>query len=613
MCGIAGIVDYEDNLAAKSDLIERMTETLRHRGPDESGTFAEAHALFGHRRLIVVDPSGGAQPMQRHFGGATYTIVYNGELYNTEELRGELLARGHRFEAYSDTEVLLHAFIEWGPDCAARLNGIFSFGIWNSLEESLFLCRDPLGVKPLYWAQRSGALIFASELKALLAHPGVSPEIDEDGICELIGLGPAHSLASGVFRGVNQLPAAHYLIRTREKTDVKEYWTLREEEHALTAEETAREIRALLFDAIERQLVADVPLCTFLSGGLDSSAISAIAACEFARMGKTLDTFSIEYQENQKFYKANDFQPTADDAFIEAMAEHIESRHHRVVLNNRDLALALADATRANDLPGMADIDSSLLLFCREVRERATVALSGECADEIFGGYPWYVRRDLAYADTFPWSGAVSERAALLSKERSGVKLRDYVQSQYDQALKSTPVSPDAPAEQKAFRQLFYLNVKWFMNTLLTRKDRMSMATSLEVRVPFADHRLVQYAYNIPRDMLFYGGREKGLLRKALEGVLPKPVLLRKKSPYPKTFHPQYVEAVCSMMDGFLCDRETRLGEILDLTAVRALVDSKGASFKRPWFGQLMTGPQLIAYLIQLEIWMREYRVTVLA
>lgn len=612
MCGIVGIVDYEDNLAAKGELIERMTETLKHRGPDESGYFAEQHALFGHRRLIVVDPSGGAQPMQRVFGDATTTIIYNGELYNTEELRAELSVRGHRFDAYSDTEVLLHAFIEWGPECAARLNGIFSFAVWSSAEESLFLCRDPLGVKPLYWAARSGALIFASEIKALLAHPSVSPVIDEDGICELIGLGPAHSLTSGVFRGVNQLPAAHYLIHTREKTLVKEYWALREEAHTLTAKETAGQIRELLFDAIERQLVADVPLCTFLSGGLDSSAISAVAACEFARKGKTLDTFSIEYEDNQKFYKANDFQPTADDTFIEMMVRHIGSRHHRVVLNNHDLALALSDAVRANDLPGMADIDSSLLLFCRKVREHATVALSGECADEIFGGYPWYVRSDLAYADTFPWSGAVREREALLAKELSNVKVREYVQNQYEQTLRNTPVSPDTPPEQAAFRRLFYLNVKWFMNTLLTRKDRMSMATSLEVRVPFADHRLVQYAYNIPRDMLFYDGREKGLLRKALEGVLPEPVLWRKKSPYPKTFHPQYVEAVCSMMDGFLHDKDTRLGEIVDLKSVRALVDSKGASFGRPWFGQLMTGPQLIAYLIQLEIWMREYRVTVL-
>jgi len=609
MCGIVGLVDFERTILDDAPVVRRMTETLSHRGPDDSGFYAAEHALLGHRRLVVVDPEGGAQPMQRTVGGKTYTIVYNGELYNTEELRRELLALGFAFNAYSDTEVLLCAYIAWGTACAEKLNGIFSFGIWDAERETLLLCRDPLGVKPLYYTFVGSSLLFASELKALLAHPGVRPVIDSDGVCEVMGLGPAHAPESGVFKNVYQLPAAHLLLFTREGTAVKEYWLLKPEPHAENVKDTAAHIRYLLLDAVKRQLVADVPVCTFLSGGLDSSAISAIAAEEFRRQGQTLNTYSVEYEGNSGFYQANDFQPAPDDAWVDRMAGFIGSVHHRVILNNKTLADALYDAVRANDLPGMADIDSSLLLFCREVRKGATVALSGECADEVFGGYPWYVRKDLAYAGTFPWSGAVKERDALLGPALKGIGLPEYVQRRYDETLAKVPGLSDDSEEERAFRQMFYLNIKWFMNTLLTRKDRMSMANSLEVRVPFADYRLVEYAFNIPRDMLFYDGREKGLLRLALTGLMPDDVLWRKKSPYPKTFHPQYVTAVCDAMEGFVNAEDCRIAEVLDMDAVRSLISTQGRSFGRPWFGQLMTGPQLIAYLLQFELWMREYGV----
>ena len=611
MCGIVGMVNYDMDIAPQQAILARMTQTLRHRGPDASGYHSEAHVLLGHRRLVVVDPAGGAQPMQKVVDGATYTIVYNGELYNTEELRAELIARGFEFDSYSDTEVLLCAYIAWGTDCARRLNGIFSFGVWDSLRESLFLCRDPLGVKPLYYTNQNGVMIFASELKAILAHPDVQPVIDEIGIYEIMGLGPAHSESSGVFKGIYQLPAAHFLLHTRNKTATYEYWALACDAHTQSEDETAESIRFLLLDAVKRQMFADVPVCTFLSGGLDSSIISAIAAEELKKQGRILDTFSVEYENNGGFYQASDFTPAPDDAWVDIMSAHIGSTHRRVILDNGELASALLDAARASDMPGMADINSSLLLFCKEVRKHATVALSGECADEIFGGYPWYVRKDLAHAGTFPWSGAIKERCALLSPELSQARLAEYVQAQYAGAIEKAPVAADMTQEEAEFRKLFYLNVKWFMNTLLTRKDRMSMATSLEVRVPFADHRLVQYAFNIPRDMLFYGGREKGLLRKALSGILPDAVLWRKKSPYPKTFNPQYVGAVCAALDGFLRDSACRIGEILDLRIVRELIDTQGKSLQRPWFGQLMTGPQLIAYLVQLELWMRMYGVRV--
>ncbi len=611
MCGITGVIQYDRDLTNVSGVVEHMTEVLTRRGPDDTGIVKERHALLGHRRLIVVDPAGGAQPMQKSVDGNTYTIVYNGELYNTEELREELLKLGFPFRSYSDTEALLCAYIAWGTNCVKKLNGIFSFGVWDAREQTLFLCRDPLGVKPLYYAQKDGAFLFGSELKAILAYPGMRAELDGEGILELIGLGPAHTPSSGVLKGVFQLPPAHFLVYKKDGLRVEEYWRPLSHPHEKTPEETAREVRDLLFDAVKRQLTADVPVCTFLSGGLDSSAISAIAAAEFKKKGERLHTFSIEYENNTDFYKKSDFQPDADDVWAEKMAAHIKSLHTKVILNNADLADALFDAVTANDMPGMADIDSSLLLFCREIKKTATVALSGECADEIFGGYPWYVRPDLAYENTFPWSGAVKEREALLTPQARSLGLSDYVQNRYLQTVNAAPLSDEESAEAVKHKVMFYLNLKWFMQTLLTRKDRMSMFSALEVRVPFADYRLVEYAYNIPREMLFYGGREKGLLRTAMQGVMPEEILWRKKSPYPKTFHPAYTGRVTEMLRAYLNDKELRLAEFLDVAAIKALVETEGRSFARPWFGQLMMGPQLIAYLVQLEYWLRVYDVSV--
>ncbi len=607
MCGITGIVDYKRDISGEAPLLREMTQTLAKRGPDDVGYHLGAHALLGHRRLTVIDPKGGAQPMQKTVDGNTYTIVYNGELYNTEEVRARLRALDFNFASYSDTEVLLSAYIAWGPDCTRHINGIFSFGIWDEKSESLFLCRDPLGVKPLYYAVRDGVLVFGSELKALLKHPLIEPVLDADGLCEVMGLGPAHTPDNGVFKDVKQLPAAHWLLYTREGTDVREYWVLEDSGHTESVQETCDHLRTLLLDAVNRQLVSDVPVCTFLSGGLDSSIISAVAAEAFKKEGRKLNTFSIEYEDNSQYYTASDFQPASDDAWVDKMAAYIGSRHRRVIVDNQELVASLEDAVEANDMPGMADIDSSLLLFCREVKRKATVALSGECADEVFGGYPWYVRDDLAYAGTFPWSGAMKERQELLAPWLQHISLSDYVQARYEETLKKVPLSGAGGDERQ--KTLFYLNIKWFMNTLLTRKDRMSMAASLEVRVPFADYRLVQYAYNIPREYLFYGSREKGILRKALTGLLPQEILWRKKSPYPKTFNPEYIFGVRYWLNEILHEPSSPILDIIDKKVVQKIVDSEGRSFVRPWFGQLMTGPQLIAYLIQMDLWLRNYNI----
>lgn len=610
MCGIAGWVNLKANIENEQEILFKMTDTLKKRGPDDSGFYYSKHALLGHRRLVVVDPKGGAQPMTRKIGDNTYTIVYNGELYNTEEVRKTLKENGFNFSSYSDTEVLLVAYIFWGEECVKYINGIYAFGVWNEKQQKLFLARDPLGVKPLFYIVKDDSLIFGSEIKTLLVHPKVEPILDKQGLTELFGFGPARPLGSGIFKDIKELPPAFSLSYSKEDTKIREYWVLSAEEHVENLSTTCEHLRSLVVDSIERQLVADVPVCTFLSGGLDSSVISVVASSYFKRNNfNALNTYSIDYEDNNKFFKVTEFQPNSDADWIYKMVDYIGSNHSNVVIDTPELVSALTAGVIANDLPGMADVDSSLYLFCKRVRENSTVALSGECADELFGGYPWFRREEDINATTFPWSKSVKDRKNILSRDLQSLPIEAYVQEKYDESLRQVPRLKGESQREHRMRELFYLNIKWFMITLLTRKDRMSMAHGLEVRVPFADQRLVEYAFNIPMNMKYYKGREKGLLREALTGLLPQEVLWRKKSPYPKTHNPNYTIAVQKWMDSILKDKASPILQIIDKEKVKEIVDSGGRAYGKPWFGQLMTGPQLIAYLIQVDTWLREYKV----
>lgn len=612
MCGIAGWINTKENIRWNMEIIENMTNRLEKRGPDDFGFYVSQHALLGHRRLIVVDPEGGAQPMTRTSGNRKYTIVYNGELYNTDEIRNRLIEAGYNFKSYSDTEVILMSYIEWEEECLKYFNGIFAFGIWDENKKRIFLARDPLGVKPLFYTQRKSSLLFASEIKALLAHPEVEPVVDQEGILEIFGLGPARSLGCGVFKDVKEVEPGFYVVFDGERITKRQYWKLESKPHRENLDETVEHVRGLLLDAVKRQLVADVPVCTFLSGGLDSSAISAIAAENFKKDNKgQLKTYSIDYVDNDIYFKPNEYQPNSDGVWANRMARYIQSNHHNIYIDNEKLVLALKDAVRANDLPGMADVDSSLYLFSKEVRRENTVALSGECADEIFGGYPWYRRQEDINATTFPWSKALKERKEVVSKNLGNLPLEEYVASKYFDTLKEVPKLEGESKEEHRMREMFYLNIKWFMITLLNRKDRMSMANSLEVRVPFADYRIVEYAFNIPWKFKYCDEREKGLLRRALKGILPDEILERRKSPYPKTHNPKYLKLVKNWMQQILDDKTSPILQIIDVDRVREIVETGGSAFQKPWYGQLMTGPQLIAYFIQINEWMKECNIRI--
>jgi len=601
LCAISGFV----NLPAESAIPERMLETMARRGPDGRGVFRDDHAVLLHTRLAIVDPEGGAQPMHLSMNGEDYTIVYNGELYNTDEVRRELARLGHSFRGHGDTEVVLHAYAQWGRDCLDRLNGIFAFAVWEAGKQRLFLARDRIGVKPLFYMQRREGMIFASEIKTIFAFPGIRPRLDAQGATELIMLGPGRLPGSGVFRDVRELEPGCCGYFADGKLRTERYWRLKDREHVESFTETSAHVRELVLDAIRAQMVSDVPLGTFLSGGLDSSIISAVCAEEARKRGEVLDTFCVDYLHNERYFVPGKFQPNSDGEYIELMQQTIRSHHHRTVLTTEELIGELESATIARDLPGMADVDFSLLAFCRRIRADVKVALSGECADEIFGGYPWYRDPEVRAREGFPWAQNTDQRIQMLHPDiRSRIDGRELVMDAYRDTCRSSDILPGISEEERRMKEMVNLNFRHFMQTLLDRKDRMSMYCGLEVRVPFCDYRIAEYLYGVPWEFKDWKGKEKGLLRHAMTGILPEQVLWRKKSPYPKTFDPAYAVQIESRVKQLLEQPDAPLFSLVDRKAVERLFGSEPVW---PWYGQLMRVPQTMAWLLQLDFWLRRY------
>ena len=596
MCGIAGMISLKSN-----DVIhEKMLQTMYRRGPDAGGIYQDEGCTLLHRRLAIIDLAGGAQPMKLDFGGEKYVLVYNGELYNTEELRRELMQLGHIFEGHSDTEVVLHAYAQWDEGCVDRFNGIFAFAVWEERTKRLFLARDRIGVKPLFYMEHGGGLLFASEMKTILAYPGVKARLDEEGAAEILLMGPGRTPGCAVFHGMKEVEPGCCGDYQNGRLHLRRYWYLRDREHRESFEETADHVRYLVEDAVRRQMVSDVPVGTFLSGGLDSSLITAICAKE---LDGQLDTFSVDYVDNDRYFRANKFQPNSDGAYIRIMEGYLGTHHHWTVLSPQDLVDALEEATVARDLPGMADVDFSLLAFCKDVRKEVKVALSGECADEIFGGYPWYRDPEVRAVNGFPWAQNRDQRHRMLNLE---MKTGDYIQDRYLDTCRQSDILPGTDPQERRMKEMMNLNFRWFMQTLLDRKDRMSMYSSLEVRVPFCDYRIAEYLYGVPWEFKDHGNQEKALLRTAMAGWLPEAVLWRKKSPYPKTFDPQYEELVTKRLRRLLDDRGNPIWHLVNREEARNLLNQEAPW---PWYGQLMRRPQTISFLLQIEFWLRHYQV----
>jgi asparagine synthase (glutamine-hydrolysing) len=574
MCGITGWVAFDRDLTHERALIAAMTETMACRGPDASGVWSDQNATLGHRRLAVIDIPGGAQPMSVSTPNGDVAMVYSGEVYNFKELRHDLVERGEKFATSSDTEVVLRGYLQWGDSLADRLNGMYAFAIWDSRVRKLVMIRDRMAIKPFYFYPTSDGVLFGSEPKAILANPLAKRIVDADGLREMMVQvkTPKHA----VWKDMREVEPG--TIVTVDESGVRErtYWRLESKLHPDDQSTTVARVRALLDDIVRRQLVADVPECVLLSGGLDSSAITALSARELTG---PVRTFAVDFVDQAHNFKPNDLRPTMDTPYVHEVAEHVGSDHTDIVLDHNQLAdLEIRrKVVTARDLPmGIGDMDASLYLLFKAIREQSTVALSGESADEIFGGYRQFHDPAVQKTDAFPWiaigNSPVDGAGEMLTPAlRSALDLDTYVNDHYTDAVAEVARLEQEDEFTHRMRVMSYLHLTRFVRILLDRKDRMSMAVGLEVRVPFCDHRLVEYVYNTPWSLKTYDGREKSLLRGAARDVLPESVAQRVKSPYPSTSDPKYVAVLQEQVKDLLTTPNDALFDLVDRTVLDAL------------------------------------------
>jgi asparagine synthase (glutamine-hydrolysing) len=607
VCGIAGWLDFGRDLAGERDTAQAMTSTMACRGPDDQGLFMDSAVALGHCRLAVIDVDGGRQPMAAEHAGSRAVLTYSGEVYNFRELRAELRAAGHRFRTRSDTEVILRSYLEWGDAFVDRLNGMYAFALWDARRGELLLVRDRLGIKPLYLYPLPNGVLFGSEPKAILANPLAEPVVDTDGLRELLAL--AKRPGRTAFRGMYELRPGHLLRIGQGGLRKRRYWALEARAHTDTLPTTVRTVRELLDDIVTRQLVADVPLCTLLSGGLDSSAITAFAARSLRQHGQDkLRSFTVDFAGYGERFEPNLIAETTDRPYAVELARHAGLYHTDIVLDAKDLSdpAARSAVLRATDIPSASgDFHTSLYLLFRAIRQQSTVALSGESADEVFGGYPWLFDPAAVNADTFPWLAFLRHEHAVTALLDRGLlatlDLPGYRGQHYRDALAEAPRLPGERGPDSRMRAVNYIHLTRFLQAMLDRKDRMSMAVGLEVRVPFCDHRLVEYVFNVPWDMKTFDGNEKSLLRAAARDLLPASIVERRKVVYPTIQEPAYEEAVRHELREVIGQPDAPVLPLLDLDSVhrrlREPVPAVSTSI----------GRASMELAIQLDAWLRRY------
>jgi asparagine synthase (glutamine-hydrolysing) len=585
MCGITGWVSFGRDLRQEKEVLDAMTETMACRGPDARGTVLERHAALGHRRLAVIDLAGGAQPMTVHTGQGDVTLVYSGEVYNYVELREELIQRGERFTTASDTEVVLRGYLCWGPELAERLNGMFAFAIWDARDEKLVMIRDRMGVKPLYFHRTPDGVLFGSEQKAILANPLAKRTVDTDGLREVLSYAftPGHAIWADIQQVEPGTVVTVDAAGVRERT----YWRLETRPHTDDVETTVGHVHELLSDIVRRQLVADVPRCLLLSGGLDSGGLTALAAAHLG--SEPVPTFAVDFTGQTENFRPDELRDAPDGPFIHDVVRHVGSDHTDIVLDSK--ALADPDIRRAaliaRDAPiGAGDMDFSVYLLFKAIRQKSTVALSGESADELFGGYRHMHIPFIQQARAFPW---IAVSVGPFDKDATGLRpqllaqleLEKYRLDKYDSAVAEVQRLDSEDDFEYRMRVMVYLHLTRFMRYLLDRKDRMSMAVGLEVRVPFCDHRLMEYVYNVPWSMKTFDGREKSLLRGAVKDLLPESVAWRPKSPYPSTQDPYYLQELQNQGKELLARGNHDVFELIDRSWLQGATQGEPAAMDR--------------------------------
>lgn len=581
MCGIAGLVESAPvaDPTGLRVIAEAMIATQIPRGPDAGGVWHDERAALGHRRLAVIDIEGGAQPMFVGSAGTRTVLSYSGEVYNHHELRSELRSRGHRFDTRSDTEVVLAAFREWGIAALDRFEGMFGLAVWDQPTGRLVLGRDRLGVKPLYWARTpTGGVAFGSEPKALFAHPGIDPVADVESLRE--GYSLLFSTWPGVYAGIHEVEPGGWLVADADGVRTGRYWELELRGHVDSPEATAERVAMLVERAARSRLEADVEICSLLSGGLDSSVVTAFAAAELRdRRGPeaVLRSYAVDYADQAREFTGDVLRTGHDTPYAAEAGTHIGTDHAVTVLD----PAALLDlehrraVVAARDSPiGVGDMDTSLYLLFGRIREHSTVALSGEAADEVFGGYPWFHTERARTATTFPWLLVTGDAAAvpLHPDLAAAMRIGEYRADTYSGALAAVPHHDDETPEQHRSRELQHLSLTRWLRQLLHRKDRLSMAHGLEVRVPYCDHRLVEYAFSVPWTEQTRDGREKSLLRAAGAKHLPGAVLWRAKNHYPATHDPGYNAGLQQLAR--TCLDADRVTDVVDRTRIDPLLDA---------------------------------------
>ncbi len=610
MCGIAGWVDFARDMREQASIVRTMVATLANRGPDAEAVWTDSRAALGFRRLAIIDLTHGDQPMvAKEDGRAVATIVYNGEIYNYREVREQLVTRGHRFRTNCDTEVVLRSYLEWGERCVEHLNGMFGFAIWDPRAQHLLLARDRLGIKPLFYAAQGNGVVFGSEVKALLAHPMIEAVIDIEGMAEVLTYidTPGHA----VYKGLNELPPGHVALVRQRGIEIKRYWSLPAREHTDDAATTVATVRELLADSVAAHLMSDVPLCTLLSGGLDSSAIAAFAARAGAERPRT---FAVDFEGHAERFQKDHWHEDTDAPYAADVARHVGTDHQPVVLRSAEMVdpVVAAAALYSQDLPSpIPDMDRSLYLLLRAVRQHSTVALMGEVADELFGGYQSFRDKSLLDTGNFPW---VSMGLKVNPRGRSTglldpdlvkqLDLPGYSAQRYAEALTEVPVLDGEAADDALMRRVSFLHLTRWLPLLLGRDDRLSMAVGLELRVPYCDYRIVEYAFNIPWAMKTADGHEKSVLRAAVADLLPDSVLQRRKSPFPITQDPGYGELLREQFDAVVTDRNSPVRPLLDEGACTDLFNERRPIEATGW-GERRN----VEMVLQLDAWLRQYRV----
>lgn len=602
MSGITGWLNWNENAAEKQHFLKEMADAIAHRGPDAEGFWTSNHAAFAHRRLTVLDSEGGRQPMVFQEGDEKLVITYDGELYNYRELAEELKSKGHRFQTNSDTEVLLHSYLEWSRECVQHLNGMFAFAVWDEERERLFMARDHMGVKPLYYAEKKGALVFGSEIKALLAHPDIDARIDHIGLAEIFTQGPMYTPGNGIFQDVHELRAGQMLTADQNGVHTRQYWTLTNEPFTDNPAEASEYVRDILVDATKHQLMSDKNVVSLLSGGLDSSLLVSLTAPEFKKQGKDFLTYSIDFEDNEQNFQPDFIHEGRDTPYVYEMAQALGTQHHNHVVDGKTLADHLLEPMFARDFPGIGEMETSLYLLFQRMAQDATVALTGESADEVFGGYPWFYDEKVLNAGTFPWTMGSENYPSILNDEMVAyVQPQQYTRQRFEEALQEMPKTKQQNEMDQRRQEMQFMNVTRFLPMLIDRSERLSARAGLEVRTPICDHRMVQYLWNMPWDIKTTGNMEKGILRRAANGILIDDVRTRKKSGYPYSQDPNYTSAVKHWLKEILNDPQAPIQNLINTHKVTQIVDHANHQGV----------PIICDKLIQVNEWLRNYQIEV--